>query len=578
MGVIYKLKPEIIEFILKTTTAQPQLGCRKISYLIQEQFKVSVSKSSINSVIKTRGFSKPAGRRPIHKKRAQKIEPPQSSDTPQLLITREQKSALPLVIVEGSKAGLEPPKKEPAEEAEPKVTLLMPSLQELPEGHLVKKMGCWFLKAADLCLGGVAAVSDALASVILDKDANEIIAGNETLLYMPCFSGASPQDLNMSIGYLAGRPYSASEIDGLINFLRPMGSLNSLLLNRLKSRLVFVSRIKFTLADSSFYFLDGNMHSIWSNTRIPKTFSNPIPKVKGYLDASVLVNNQPLVLQAPAGFGVPTEAFFNFVYSWQGRSDKAVKSIELYSQEDKMIEMPLQIPLRQNFFILGLWPWQFTQARNTDSLSGSGPFSLKLTNEDFSLTEARMLLRHPQTKAELGLRSVILKKDKQEILSIITNIEKDVLTPQEVARLYLERWPNLESGYQDFLAKIESARQSNKEKELFLISAPDLAMPEDALDLRRILDLWRERLGEYCQIYFFPPEYKNSDISSLKERFYELEGQIAKQIGHCKIKFIVQSDFEYLDDLVYACQKANERDVRLYDGSRLLFEVHTCPP
>jgi len=63
MGTIHKLKPEVIEFILKIRKDKSTLGCRKIASLVYQKFKVDVSKSSINAITKNSGLNMPVGRR-----------------------------------------------------------------------------------------------------------------------------------------------------------------------------------------------------------------------------------------------------------------------------------------------------------------------------------------------------------------------------------------------------------------------------------------------------------------------------------------------------------------------------------
>ncbi|MDD5246556.1 MAG: hypothetical protein PHS09_04090 [Candidatus Omnitrophica bacterium] len=63
MGVTYKLKQEIIDFILEQKKQNPALGCRPLAELAFNKFQVEVSKSSINALIKKAGLSMPVGRR-----------------------------------------------------------------------------------------------------------------------------------------------------------------------------------------------------------------------------------------------------------------------------------------------------------------------------------------------------------------------------------------------------------------------------------------------------------------------------------------------------------------------------------
>ncbi len=69
MGVIHKLKPEIIKFILDNKQANPHLSCRRLTVLLLEKFQVEVSKSSINAIFKENNLSMPVGRRQKPKKK-----------------------------------------------------------------------------------------------------------------------------------------------------------------------------------------------------------------------------------------------------------------------------------------------------------------------------------------------------------------------------------------------------------------------------------------------------------------------------------------------------------------------------
>ncbi|MFZ2938615.1 MAG: helix-turn-helix domain-containing protein, partial [Candidatus Omnitrophota bacterium] len=69
MGTVYKLKPEIKAFILEKKKENLALSCRKVTQLIEEQFKNKISKSTINAIFKESGLSMPVGRRPKKRRR-----------------------------------------------------------------------------------------------------------------------------------------------------------------------------------------------------------------------------------------------------------------------------------------------------------------------------------------------------------------------------------------------------------------------------------------------------------------------------------------------------------------------------
>ncbi len=63
MGVIHKLKPEVIDFVLQKKSIQPNLSCRGLAAIASEQFQSKISKSSVNTLFKNKGLSMPVGRR-----------------------------------------------------------------------------------------------------------------------------------------------------------------------------------------------------------------------------------------------------------------------------------------------------------------------------------------------------------------------------------------------------------------------------------------------------------------------------------------------------------------------------------
>ncbi len=67
MGVVYKVKQEVVDFIVHKKKEDPFLSCRKLVEIIKVDFSVDVSKSSVNAVIKQFNLSSPVGRQPVYK-------------------------------------------------------------------------------------------------------------------------------------------------------------------------------------------------------------------------------------------------------------------------------------------------------------------------------------------------------------------------------------------------------------------------------------------------------------------------------------------------------------------------------
>jgi len=68
MGVIHKIKPEVKDFVLEQKNREPALSCRALTALVLDNFKIELSKSSVNMIIKEAGLSAPVGRTPKKKR------------------------------------------------------------------------------------------------------------------------------------------------------------------------------------------------------------------------------------------------------------------------------------------------------------------------------------------------------------------------------------------------------------------------------------------------------------------------------------------------------------------------------
>ncbi len=96
MGIVYKIKPEIHEFVLEQKRQDANLSCRGLASLVKGKFQANISKSSINSILKASGLSLPVGRRLKEKKKRfnMPVLPALEQDKPKLEISYKQPPAL----------------------------------------------------------------------------------------------------------------------------------------------------------------------------------------------------------------------------------------------------------------------------------------------------------------------------------------------------------------------------------------------------------------------------------------------------------------------------------------------------
>jgi hypothetical protein len=67
MGVIYKLRDEVVQFIISQRQGNPLSSCRQLAESASQKFGLHLSKSSVHDVLKESGIVTPRGRKPKEK-------------------------------------------------------------------------------------------------------------------------------------------------------------------------------------------------------------------------------------------------------------------------------------------------------------------------------------------------------------------------------------------------------------------------------------------------------------------------------------------------------------------------------
>ena len=63
MGVIHKLKEDVITFIIDQKKSNPPVSIRQLAIVTSEKFRIKVSKSSVSTALKNASLSSAVGRR-----------------------------------------------------------------------------------------------------------------------------------------------------------------------------------------------------------------------------------------------------------------------------------------------------------------------------------------------------------------------------------------------------------------------------------------------------------------------------------------------------------------------------------
>ncbi len=557
MGVIYKLKPEIIDFILEEKKTKPILSCRGMTALVEEKFQIKLSKSSINSIIKQQGLSLPVGRR--QKKRRKPVVMLEKPQEPKLLeVPVEIKPEAPAPVIP-----VPEPQPKPIKVAEPLVEI------KAQEPKKIACTGAILLKAADYLIGGSYYFSDAIKAR-LNRPNEDFLAKTESLIYLGLFQGA--KEAPKSIAYpLAGQEIPAETIVAYLNELQSVKSIPLDLLRIISSTLQEVRCVKVNMSDGSIMYLDGQLHTIWSTPHIPHDFSTTIYDIKSYINRYFRDNSPFLLFMAP-GYDAPTKEFFSFILSFDSTAKKITQLTLCDSNFDELERLSINQDKKQ-YFVFGLWPWQFVEYRKVKKIGEFKPFFAEPLGKEIYAAEIEIELTQPNTSQHVTFRGNALKTNLTEKtrLIVLTNFVDDAPASQWL-NAYLSHWPNFEEAFHDYSRKIELFTYTGASGRFFsteILKLEKETNPESGI----LFSNYLEALDLYVRWHFLPVGYENKDFAFTKEHFYKLTTDISQEKDGLRITFKPPQGFPLLKDLEYACRRLNEREILTSQKLRLWFAV-----
>lgn len=566
MGVIYRLKPEIKDFILENKKAQPNLSCRQVVSLVEEKFQIKLSKSSINSVFKQAGLSMPIGRRLKKRRyRAKATISTQFQEGPKLLISlpsspiMEKPQETPLIEKPPEPPIIEEPVVEKPVIEVPPEKIIESQVKIEPQIILEPEYsGAIILKAVDYLLGGTYYITEALKNRInLPRD--ELLAKTEACLY---------RDLKVGLD----RKFSEEVLLSYLNELQGVNGLAKDIFSLIQKVFPEVRGVKVNLSGRGDFYLDGQFYTVWSTPYIPADFSSTLYNVKHYINR-YLQQEEPFVLFMAPGYDAPTKEFFDFMLNLDSY-EKIPLQISLLGNKFEKIE---HISVEKNqklYFVFGLWPWQFGQFRSVKAKTEFRPYTFEPLKEGFYIAEIEVELLQPNVNKRFTLKGIALKKNPNEKvrLFILNNLSPEQVKPEDILKTYLNHWPNLEEAFQDFSRKIELFTYTAGSQRFFSFQSLQLDK-ESQSDINTLFKHYLRALDLYARWHFLPSGYEDKDFPTMNERFYSLSAHFNKQKDCILVSFKPAQGYPFLKDLQYACRRINEREVFFSDGKRLWLSI-----
>jgi len=569
MGVIYKLKEEVVSYILDQKRHHPALSCRGMVGQVRQVFDVDVSKSSINAVIKAAQLSSPVGRHSLSGKSMQKFAIPDEK--------KEQ------FFSETLRAQFSTGKKEKQKKAQSAPDLSQDRVKiESKTGELLDCMGCFFLKAAQWLITEESIVGGILSEHVSDFSRKEIDAICDVLLYSEAFNIQGPKEL---ASYSKKGLWLLNGLDKKINYhsvakvskkIRNIKNFDLEMSSRIAPLLGEVSFYSITVEDSTRILLDANLRIICSEH---DNVINSIADQKAIsVMSSQLINNlSPAIISSVPEEGVFSEDFLNFITAFENYEGKALTQISLLDCEKNEIAAFTTIPKQKRFFITAAWPWQpgFTAIYEECANLPRQLISDKIFGREvyYSASGTKFMKKY-FNGPNLPIRAFLVGEvnNKKPKAALLTNIPEETMPLKDVVLAYLLRWPDLSAGQGDFLAKETKKHIANeREKGMLLESQIFANNPEEIAGRQEdsfgyLLSI----LNQYCQKHFFPSQYHDIDIKSMMSMLYKSKGVIEEGEDYVFVRIeLPQESLWCKEDLLVAIKKLNESDVVDPKGRRL---------
>ena len=564
MGVVYKLKQEVIDFIVAQKKDVPGISCRKLAELASKRYQVKISKSSINDIIKSVQLSSPVGRRPLLENKLKRFEIPQErkkqilanfpkpelikptqettiTETPEIVSAPKQPQNNPAQEVsQDIIAQLIPdsivnvveqhPQNLPLEDFEEKIKRIREQ-KFLDKGKFVEEIGPAFLNVISL-------------DIFKKKFLEELFKRHVPDIFIDDIDGKISQDLvSQSVPLSLAMDYA----------------------NEMDQAFLEVTSFKLMLSDGTAIVLDAQMTSIWPENTIPK-FSWPINKALTLLSNTLISNNKPMIFYFGSATPELPQSLFELISACEGSPAKAIQKISVLKDGADITTFSI-IPNKKRKMMLGIFSWhnEFKDIIKPSKWMVKKLYYADFVDEIFYFTENRT---DCVSKNVNGLnqdhRVITLWKDKETepFLAILTNMEHE--SAEEIIREYIARWPNCGDAMFLSFKKIQMPKEAPS-------STPGVepwfhTRGGTGESVKDILEDYHQRLITYCATHFCPSQTQQKFMQS----FLTLPGYIRESKETIDIVLKIDQTYTFKSEFEYVVKTVNEYMITNNLGQRIV--------
>lgn len=554
MGVVYKLKQEVIDYILELKKLDENLSCRKISELASARFQKNISKSSINAIIKDSSLSSPIGRRGLKKRKEDKFRIP-AHRKEQIFVN------IPASVLA--------------------VQSQAPAI--VPANLPLENVGTFFLKAAEWQMKRQGVLRFLCEKYTTDTHEEKIFKIAESFLFLPVFGVRKEEDFlsfdNKSfwdVNDLGAKPTTYQKAESF-DVLKSLETNRSQVLLEHGQIFSEASFFQVFLEDGTNFCLDCQNNSSWDENNVHCDFSSCLDKNFDFLSKNIINNSQPVILRQAASDGNFSPSFLNMMAAFENIPGKRMKRVDLLTSKKEIISSFEKLLHKRRSFIIGIYDCDdLAQKILGGKQQLSKTFSFSPTQKAYRYATATTAFRlSGGTQASSSIIFARAENSDDPQFGLLTNMAFKDGSVDEAIRLFLERWPNPFQGHAYF---------QGRQKTVAASSCDIIAYPDEKIEHLSREKLFEEksflsqsantillRIHDYARRHFFPAQWAQVSFEEALRKIYSLSGDMAREKDRVCIKAVPSRSESCASQIAFMIERINESAICDPQGRRIIF-------
>lgn len=598
VGVIYKLKPDVVEAIIRHKCQNPQASCRELAEIVGKEFNTAVSKSSVNSVLKKFKLSSGIGRRTRRQKQEDsKFQIP--SHTKERLASNVEQSGLVTIIPGASSASgpfsfkdTLPNGGSSLEESTPALSKILKVEEKINgtassqvsqtcvggaslESNVSARVGLIFLKAIDWDMGAYQGMKEIADKSYPQEDMIDFDQWWTFLVFWVYLMEHGDKNAQNEAKYPVWTFQERENVCSVAQLLARLDNFKSATVireawNQHKAHLFAqADRLELVTESQGIIGIDSSLRGVGpyhGNSVIKTSLSRALDN----LSRHILSNKRcPIFLTdyGQEGFSPDTHVLMR---AFANLSGYTIKAARVFNDDKLLAEFDI-IPEHKRSWMMAVWPWQsaWAQIEYDKKIPLVEPVFVEHLEQHFMVAVGDAVITSSQRARVRGVRvwqGAEAQSDLSPAVIILTNEHK---SGKAVCQDFMKRWPYFLEG---------SSEHEQREAQ----QVPQESICEDKFEASEGLEAVAREYGAMLMdgLTDVLDSVKNKlqhvgiiDNTRFIEEALSLPGHLGVNAGMYVVTLFLSENFTYPAILQALVEHLNQREIYNQQGQRLRLKI-----